>query len=126
MSIESEIYDRLAAQLGSTVDAIYDTVRPEGEDLGAKPIVVFQRVSSSPTTVIQGDMVLRETGFQVTVFCSDLDVTTGRSVREAVIAALHNYRAGIFKASRYVNDFEVPPSVEIPEYQLPIDFTFTT
>ena len=126
MAIEGDIYDRLASQLGASVAAIYDTTRPEGEVLGALPVVVFQRISSDSTSVLPGPMALRETAFQVTVYCSEGFLTAGRAVREAVITALHNYRAGVFKGARHVNDFEVPPSEDIPEYQIPIDFTFTT
>src|SRR5262245_38146727 len=126
MSIEGEIYDRLAASLGTTVQAIYDTIRPQGQTLGEKPVVVFQRVVGSPIELVNGDIALREQTYQVNVFCARGYVLNGRSVRDAVITALQNYRVGSFKAFHYRTDLQIAPTDDIDEFQFPIEFKIDT
>jgi hypothetical protein len=127
MPIEAELYDRLVAVLGSEVAAVYDTVRPDGLDLaGSLPIVVFQRIDSTPTTTLDGQIALNDIRFQVSIYCDDSGLTAARGVRASIIAGLHNFRSGSFKACWLVSDTELPPSAEIREYHLPIDFIVVT
>jgi len=124
MPIESEIYDRLVDQLAASVDAVYDTIRPDGLVLGALPIVVFQRIVSTPISTLSGTLAFQQPNFQISVYCSPAALTAGRGVRAATIAALHNFRAGSIKGSWLVSDLEIPPTPEIPEFHIPIDFIF--
>lgn len=125
MPLASDIYDRLADQLGAAVAQIFDTKLPDGYRVGATPIIVYRRLGSAPTRTLAGTIAMQRTLVQVSVQCSEAGLTAGRAVREQVVDALNNYRSSFIQATWFEADLgELPPSLEVPAYQIPIDFTF--
>lgn len=118
--VSDDIYDALAP-LGAA--GVYDTKLPDGYSLsGGDVLIVFSSISEIPDKPIGGQIAASDERWQVSI--RSLDLTAARTMKRAVVTALHNLRTSSIKYCEFESApgelLEEGPSE--PQYHIPVDF----
>jgi hypothetical protein len=120
--MDSNLYQRITTALLGQITDCYDVTVPADWKAGALPTLVGRFVGGSPTAVSMTGSITWDRQLEVTVYSTDL--AAARTVRAALVAALHHWTAATIKVCRVLAEGQetYEPEAPGPCYAVRVEF----